>query len=208
MSSAMNNANNAGGGGGGGGGAPRGALVPKPASGFKWVIKYARVSRDNAPRIAELVAQGYQPAPETGPRTRLAVKSNTVTYFKATQVLKKIAQPKVKKVIIDEKQMFSMADLASALEDDANNAAAAPAGAAAAAGAGGGGGGGAGGGPVAGWGGEQEGEIVVQSNSQELASAFAGMGMGGNNNNGMSRSRSRKTRKTRKSRKMSRKYRR
>ena len=199
MSSAMNN-NNAGG-GGGGGGASRGALVPKPASGFKWVIKYARVSRDNAPRIAELVAQGYQPAPETGPRTRLAVKSNTVTYFRATQVLKKIAQPKVKKVIIDEKKMFSMADLASALEEDANNAAAAPAaGAAAAAGAGGGGG------PVAGWGGEQEGEIVVQSNSQELASAFAGMGMGGNNNNGMSRSR--KTRKNRKSRKMSRKYRR
>ena len=195
----MNN-NNAGG-GGGGGGASRGALVPKPASGFKWVIKYARVSRDNAPRIAELVAQGYQPAPETGPRTRLAVKSNTVTYFRATQVLKKIAQPKVKKVIIDEKKMFSMADLASALEEDANNAAAAPAaGAAAAAGAGGGGG------PVAGWGGEQEGEIVVQSNSQELASAFAGMGMGGNNNNGMSRSR--KTRKNRKSRKMSRKYRR
>jgi hypothetical protein len=197
MSSAMNNANNAGGGGGGGGGgAPRGALVPKPASGFKWVIKYARVSRDNAPRIAELVAQGYQPAPETGPRTRLAVKSNTVTYFKATQVLKKIAQPKVKKVIIDEKKMFSMADLASALEEDANNAAAAPA---AAAGAGGGG-------PIAGWGGEQEGEIVVQSNSQELASAFAGMGMSGNNNNGMSRSR--KTRKARKSRKMTRKYRR
>jgi len=201
MSSAMNDANNA---GGGGGGASRGALVPKPASGFKWVIKYARVSRDNAPRIAELVAQGYQPAPETGPRTRLAVKSNTVTYFKATQVLKKIAQPKVKKVIIDEKKMFSMADLASALEEDANNAAAAPAGAAAAAGAGGGGGG-----PVAGWGGEQEGEIVVQSNSQELASAFAGMGMGGNNNNGMSRSRkTRKNRKTRKSQKMSRKYRR
>ena len=198
MSSAMNN-NNAG--GGGGGGASRGALVPKPASGFKWVIKYARVSRDNAPRIAELVAQGYQPAPETGVRTRLALKSNTVTYFKATQVLKKIAQPKVKKVIIDEKKMFSMADLASALEEDANNAAAAPAGAAAAAGAGGGGGG-----PVAGWGGEQEGEIVVQSNSQELASAFAGMGMGGNNNNGMSRSR--KTRKARKSRKMTRKYRR
>jgi len=198
MSSAMNN-NNAGGGGGGGGGAgaSRGALVPKPASGFKWVIKYARVSRDNAPRIAELVAQGYQPAPETGPRTRLAVKSNTVTYFRATQVLKKIAQPKVKKVIIDEKKMFSMADLASALEDDANNAAAAPA-----AGAGGGGGGG----PVAGWGGEQEGEIVVQSNSQELASAFAGMGMGGNNNNGMSRSR--KTRKDRKTRGRSRKYRR
>ena len=138
--------------------------------------------------------------PETGVRTRLALKSNTVTYFKATQVLKRIAQPKVKKVIIDEKQMFSMADLASALEDDANNAAAAPAGAAAAAGAGGGGG------PVAGWGGEQEGEIVVQSNSQELASAFAGMGMGGNNSNGMSRSR--KTRKARKSRKMSRKYRR
>jgi hypothetical protein len=197
MSSAMNN-NNAG--GGGGGGASRGALVPKPASGFKWVIKYARVSRDNAPRIAELVAQGYQPAPETGVRTRLALKSNTVTYFKATQVLKRIAQPKVKKVIIDEKKMFSMADLASALEEDANNAAAAPAGAAAAAGAGGGGG------PVAGWGGEQEGEIVVQSNSQELASAFAGMGMGGNNNNGMSRSR--KTRKARKSRKMTRKYRR
>jgi len=198
MSSAMNN-NNAGGGGGGGGGAgaSRGALVPKPASGFKWVIKYARVSRDNAPRIAELVAQGYQPAPETGPRTRLAVKSNTVTYFRATQVLKKIAQPKVKKVIIDEKKMFSMADLASALEDDANNAAAAPA-----AGAGAGGGGG----PVAGWGGEQEGEIVVQSNSQELASAFAGMGMGGNNNNGMSRSR--KTRKDRKTRGRSRKYRR
>jgi hypothetical protein len=200
MSSAMNNNNAGGGGGGGGGGAPRGALVPKPASGFKWVIKYARVSRDNAPRIAELVAQGYQPAPETGVRTRLALKSNTVTYFKATQVLKKIAQPKVKKVIIDEKKMFSMADLASALEEDANNAAAAPAGAAAAAGAGGGGG------PVAGWGGEQEGEIVVQSNSQELASAFAGMGMGGNNNNGMSRSR--KTRKARKSRKLSRKYRR
>ena len=198
MSSAMNNGNNAGG-GGGGGGASRGALVPKPASGFKWVIKYARVSRDNAPRIAELVAQGYQPAPETGPRTRLSVKSNTVTYFKATQVLKKIAQPKVKKVIIDEKKMFSMADLASALEEDANNAAAAPAAAAAA-------GGGGGGGPVAGWGGEQEGEIVVQSNSQELASAFAGMGMGGNNNTGMSRSR--KTRKVRKSRKMSRKYRR
>jgi len=200
MSYAMNN-NNAGGVGGGGGGdeagASRGALVPKPASGFKWVIKYARVSRDNAPRIAELVAQGYQPAPETGPRTRLAVKSNTVTYFRATQVLKKIAQPKVKKVIIDEKKMFSMADLASALEDDANNAAAAPA-----AGAGGGGGGG----PVAGWGGEQEGEIVVQSNSQELASAFAGMGMGGNNNNGMSRSR--KTRKDRKTRGRSRKYRR
>ena len=201
MSSAMNDANNA---GGGGGGASRGALVPKPASGFKWVIKYARVSRDNAPRIAELVAQGYQPAPETGVRTRLALKSNTVTYFKATQVLKKIAQPKVKKVIIDEKKMFSMADLASALEEDANNAAAAPAGAAAAAGAGGGGGG-----PVAGWGGEQEGEIVVQSNSQELASAFAGMGMGGNNNTGMSRSRkTRKNRKTRKSQKMSRKYRR
>ena len=201
MSSAMNDANNA---GGGGGGASRGALVPKPASGFKWVIKYARVSRDNAPRIAELVAQGYQPAPETGVRTRLALKSNTVTYFKATQVLKKIAQPKVKKVIIDEKKMFSMADLASALEEDANNAAAAPAGAAAAAGAGGGGGG-----PIAGWGGEQEGEIVVQSNSQELASAFAGMGMGGNNNNGMSRSRkTRKNRKTRKSQKMSRKYRR
>lgn len=200
MSSAMNDANNA---GGGGGGASRGALVPKPASGFKWVIKYARVSRDNAPRIAELVAQGYQPAPETGVRTRLALKSNTVTYFKATQVLKKIAQPKVKKVIIDEKKMFSMADLASALEEDANNAAAAPAGAAAA------GAGGGGGGPVAGWGGEQEGEIVVQSNSQELASAFAGMGMGGNNNNGMSRSRkTRKNRKTRKSQKMSRKYRR
>jgi hypothetical protein len=193
MSSAMNN-NNAGGGGGGGGG--RGALVPKPASGFKWVIKYARVSKDNAARIAELVAQGYQPAPETGPRTRLAARSNTVTYFKATQVLKKIAQPKVKKVIIDEKKMFSMADLASALEEDANNAApAAPAG----------GGGGGGGAPVAGWGGEQQGEIVVQSNSQELANALAGMGMGGNNNNGMSRSRKTRSRKTRG---RSRKYRR
>jgi hypothetical protein len=191
MSSAMNN-NNAGGGGGGGGG--RGALVPKPASGFKWVIKYARVSKDNAARIAELVAQGYQPAPETGPRTRLAARSNTVTYFKATQVLKKIAQPKVKKVIIDEKKMFSMADLASALEEDANNAApAAPAG------------GGGGGAPVAGWGGEQQGEIVVQSNSQELANALAGMGMGGNNNNGMSRSRKTRSRKTRG---RSRKYRR
>lgn len=190
MSSAMNN-NNAGGGGGGGGG--RGALVPKPASGFKWVIKYARVSKDNAARIAELVAQGYQEAPETGPRTRLAARSNTVTYFKATQVLKKIAQPKVKKVIIDEKKMFSMADLASALEEDANNAAPA-------AGAGGGGGGA----PVAGWGGEQQGEIVVQSNSQELANALAGMGMGGNNN-GMSRSRKTRSRKTRG---RSRKYRR
>ena len=192
MSSAMNN-NNAGGGGGGGGGG-RGALVPKPASGFKWVIKYARVSKDNAARIAELVAQGYQEAPETGPRTRLAARSNTVTYFKATQVLKKIAQPKVKKVIIDEKKMFSMADLASALEEDANNAAPA-------AGAGGGGGGA----PVAGWGGEQQGEIVVQSNSQELANALAGMGMGGNNNNGMSRSRKTRSRKTRG---RSRKYRR
>ena len=196
MSSAMNN-NNAGGGGGGGGGG-RGALVPKPASGFKWVIKYARVSKDNAARIAELVAQGYQEAPETGPRTRLAARSNTVTYFKATQVLKKIAQPKVKKVIIDEKKMFSMADLASALEEDANNAAPA-------AGAGGGGGGGGGGAPVAGWGGEQQGEIVVQSNSQELANALAGMGMGGNNNNGMSRSRKTRSRKTRG---RSRKYRR
>ena len=195
MSSAMNNNNAGGGGGGGGGGAPRGALVPKPASGFKWVIKYARVSKDNAARIAELRAQGYLEAPETGPRTRLAARSNTVTYFKATQVLKKIAQPKVKKVIIDETKMFSMADLASALEEDANNAApAAPAG------------GGGGGAPVAGWGGEQQGEIVVQSNSQELAIALARMGMGGNNNNGMSRSR--KTRKNMKTRGRSRKYRR
>ena len=197
--SAMNNN----GGGGGGGAAGRGgagsSLVPKPASGFKWRIQYERVRRDNAARIAELVAQGFQPAPERGVRTRSSTTGNMVTYFKATQVLKKIAAPRVRKVVIDEKRMFSMADLAAALDEDANagpvNAPAGPAGA-----------GGGGAGAVAGWGGEAQGEIEVQSNSQQLANALAAMGMGGNNNNGMSRSR--KTRKNRKTRGRSRKYRR
>ena len=203
--SAMNN--NSGGGGGGGGGKGSGsALVPKPASGFKWRIQYERVRRDNAPRIAELVAQGFQPAPERGVRTRSSTTGNMVTYFKATQVLKKIAAPRVRKVVIDEKKMFSMADLAAALDEDAN---AGPVNAPAAGPAGAGGGGGA----VAGWGGEAQGEIEVQSNSQQLANALAAMGMGGNNNNGMSRSRknrSRKnrSRKNRKTRGRSRKYRR
>ena len=196
--SAMNN--NSGGGGGGGGKGSGSALVPKPASGFKWRIQYERVRRDNAPRIAELVAQGFQPAPERGVRTRSSTTGNMVTYFKATQVLKKIAAPRVRKVVIDEKKMFSMADLAAALDEDAN---AGPVNAPAAGPAGAGGGGG---GPVAGWGGEAQGEIEVQSNSQQLANALAAMGMGGNNNNGMSRSR--KTRKTRKTRGRSRKYRR
>jgi hypothetical protein len=198
--SAMNN--NSGGGGGGGAGKGSGsALVPKPASGFKWRIQYERVRRDNAARIAELVAQGFQPAPERGVRTRSSTTGNMVTYFKATQVLKKIAAPRVRKVVIDEKKMFSMADLAAALDEDAN---AGPVNAPAAGPAGAGGGGGAG--PVAGWGGEAQGEIEVQSNSQQLANALAAMGMGGNNNNGMSRSR--KTRKNRKTRGRSRKYRR
>jgi hypothetical protein len=197
--SAMNN--NSGGGGGGGGKGSGSALVPKPASGFKWRIQYERVRRDNAPRIAELVAQGFQPAPERGVRTRSSTTGNMVTYFKATQVLKKIAAPRVRKVVIDEKKMFSMADLAAALDEDAN---AGPVNAPAAGPAGAGGGGGAG--PVAGWGGEAQGEIEVQSNSQQLANALAAMGMGGNNNNGMSRSR--KTRKNRKTRGRSRKYRR
>ena len=198
--SAMNN--NSGGGGGGGGGGRGGAgyaLVPKPASGFKWRIQYERVRRDNAARIAELVAQGFQPAPERGVRTRSSTTGNMVTYFKATQVLKKIAAPRVRKVVIDEKRMFSMADLAAALDEDAN---AGPVNAPAAGPVGAGGGGGA----VAGWGGEAQGEIEVQSNSQQLANALAAMGMGGNNNNGMSRSR--KTRKNRKTRGRSRKYRR
>ena len=197
--SAMNN--NSGGGGGGGGGGRGGAgsaLVPKPASGFKWRIQYERVRRDNAPRIAELVAQGFQPAPERGVRTRSSTTGNMVTYFKATQVLKKITAPRVRKVVIDEKKMFSMADLAAALDEDAN---AGPVNAPAAGPVGAGGGG-----PVAGWGGEAQGEIEVQSNSQQLANALAAMGMGGNNNNGMSRSR--KTRKNRKTRGRSRKYRR
>ena len=198
--SAMNN--NSGGGGGGGGGGRGGAgsaLVPKPASGFKWRIQYERVRRDNAARIAELVAQGFQPAPERGVRTRSSTTGNMVTYFKATQVLKKIVAPRVRKVVIDEKRMFSMADLAAALDEDAN---AGPVNAPAAGPVGAGGGGG----PVAGWGGEAQGEIEVQSNSQQLANALAAMGMGGNNNNGMSRSR--KTRKNRKTRGRSRKYRR
>lgn len=193
--SAMNN--NSGGGGGGRGGAGY-ALVPKPASGFKWRIQYERVRRDNAARIAELVAQGFQPAPERGVRTRSSTTGNMVTYFKATQVLKKIAAPRVRKVVIDEKKMFSMADLAAALDEDAN---AGPVNAPAAGPVGAGGGG-----PVAGWGGEAQGEIEVQSNSQQLANALAAMGMGGNNNTGMSRSR--KTRKNRKTRGRSRKYRR
>lgn len=193
--SAMNN--NSGGGGGGRGGAGY-ALVPKPASGFKWRIQYERVRRDNAARIAELVAQGFQPAPERGVRTRSSTTGNMVTYFKATQVLKKIAAPRVRKVVIDEKKMFSMADLAAALDEDAN---AGPVNAPAAGPVGAGGGG-----PVAGWGGEAQGEIEVQSNSQQLANALAAMGMGGNNNNGMSRSR--KTRKNRKTHGRSRKYRR
>ena len=200
--SAMNN-NGGGGGGGAGRGGAGSSLVPKPASGFKWRIQYERVRRDNAARIAELVAQGFQPAPERGVRTRSSTTGNMVTYFKATQVLKKIAAPRVRKVVIDEKRMFSMADLAAALDEDANagpvNAPAGPAGA-------GGGGAGAGAGAVAGWGGEAQGEIEVQSNSQQLANALAAMGMGGNNNNGMSRSR--KTRKNRKTRGRSRKYRR
>ena len=198
--SAMNN-NGGGGGGGAGRGGAGSSLVPKPASGFKWRIQYERVRRDNAARIAELVAQGFQPAPERGVRTRSSTTGNMVTYFKATQVLKKIAAPRVRKVVIDEKRMFSMADLAAALDEDANagpvNAPAGPAGD---------GGGGAGAGAVAGWGGEAQGEIEVQSNSQQLANALAAMGMGGNNNNGMSRSR--KTRKIRKTRGRSRKYRR
>ena len=200
--SAMNN--NSGGGGGGGGGGRGGAgsaLVPKPASGFKWRIQYERVRRDNAARIAELVAQGFQPAPERGVRTRSSTTGNMVTYFKATQVLKKITAPRVRKVVIDEKKMFSMADLAAALDEDAN---AGPVNAPAAGPAGAGGGGGA----VAGWGGEAQGEIEVQSNSQQLANALAAMGMGGNNNNGMSRSRRWKTLKNRKTRGRSRKYRR
>ena len=199
--SAMNN--NSGGGGGGGGGGRGGAgsaLVPKPASGFKWRIQYERVRRDNAARIAELVAQGFQPAPERGVRTRSSTTGNMVTYFKATQVLKKIAAPRVRKVVIDEKKMFSMADLAAALDEDAN---AGPVNAPAAGPVGAGGGG-----PVAGWGGEAQGEIEVQSNSQQLANALAAMGMGGNNNNGMSRSRKNRSRKTRKTRGRSRKYRR
>ena len=203
--SAMNN-NGGGGGGGAGRGGAGSSLVPKPASGFKWRIQYERVRRDNAARIAELVAQGFQPAPERGVRTRSSTTGNMVTYFKATQVLKKIAAPRVRKVVIDEKRMFSMADLAAALDEDANagpvNAPAGPAGPAGA----GGGGAGAGAGAVAGWGGEAQGEIEVQSNSQQLANALAAMGMGGNNNNGMSRSR--KTRKIRKTRGRSRKYRR
>lgn len=194
--SAMNN--NSGGGGGGGRGGAGSALVPKPASGFKWRIQYERVRRDNAARIAELVAQGFQPAPERGVRTRSSTTGNMVTYFKATQVLKKITAPRVRKVVIDEKKMFSMADLAAALDEDAN---AGPVNAPAAGPVGAGGGG-----PVAGWGGEAQGEIEVQSNSQQLANALAAMGMGGNNNNGMSRSR--KTRKNRKTRGRSRKYRR
>ena len=197
--SAMNN--NSGGGGGGGGKGSGSALVPKPASGFKWRIQYERVRRDNAPRIAELVAQGFQPAPERGVRTRSSTTGNMVTYFKATQVLKKIAAPRVRKVVIDEKKMFSMADLAAALDEDAN---AGPVNAPAAGPAGAGGGGGA----VAGWGGEAQGEIEVQSNSQQLANALAAMGMGGNNNNNNGMSRSRKTRKNRKTRGRSRKYRR
>lgn len=199
--SAMNN--NSGGGGGGGGGGRGGAgsaLVPKPASGFKWRIQYERVRRDNAARIAELVAQGFQPAPERGVRTRSSTTGNMVTYFKATQVLKKITAPRVRKVVIDEKKMFSMADLAAALDEDAN---AGPVNAPAAGPVGAGGGG-----PVAGWGGEAQGEIEVQSNSQQLANALAAMGMGGNNNNGMSRSRKNRSRKTRKTRGRSRKYRR
>ena len=192
--SAMNN--NSGGGGGGRGGAGS-ALVPKPASGFKWRIQYERVRRDNAARIAELVAQGFQPAPERGVRTRSSTTGNMVTYFKATQVLKKIAAPRVRKVVIDEKKMFSMADLAAALDEDAN---AGPVNAPAAGPVGAGGGG-----PVAGWGGEAQGEIEVQSNSQQLANALAAMGMGGNNNTGMSRSRKTRSRKTRG---RSRKYRR
>jgi hypothetical protein len=199
--SAMNN--NSGGGGGGGGGGRGGAgsaLVPKPASGFKWRIQYERVRRDNAARIAELVAQGFQPAPERGVRTRSSTTGNMVTYFKATQVLKKITAPRVRKVVIDEKKMFSMADLAAALDEDAN---AGPVNAPAAGPVGAGGGG-----PVAGWGGEAQGEIEVQSNSQQLANALAAMGMGGNNNNGMSRSRKTRSRKTRKTRGRSRKYRR
>ena len=200
--SAMNN--NSGGGGGGGGGGGRGgagsALVPKPASGFKWRIQYERVRRDNAARIAELVAQGFQPAPERGVRTRSSTTGNMVTYFKATQVLKKIAAPRVRKVVIDEKKMFSMADLAAALDEDAN---AGPVNAPAAGPVGAGGGG-----AVAGWGGEAQGEIEVQSNSQQLANALAAMGMGGNNNTGMSRSRKTRSRKTRKTRGRSRKYRR
>ena len=199
--SAMNNNNGGGGGGGGGRGGAGSALVPKPPSGFKWRIQYERVNRDNAARIAELVAQGFQPAPERGVRTRSATKGNMVTYFKATQVLKKVAAPRVRKVVIDEKRMFSMADLAAALDEDAN---AGPVNAPAAAGPVGAGGGG----PVAGWGGEAQGEIEVQSNSQQLANALAAMGMGGNNNNGMSRSRKNRSRKTRKTRGRSRKYRR
>lgn len=194
--SAMNN-NSGGGGGGGGRGGAGSALVPKPASGFKWRIQYERVRRDNAARIAELVAQGFQPAPERGVRTRSSTTGNMVTYFKATQVLKKIAAPRVRKVVIDEKKMFSMADLAAALDEDAN---AGPVNAPAAGPVGAGGGG-----PVAGWGGEAQGEIEVQSNSQQLANALAAMGMGGNNNNGMSRSRKTRSRKTRG---RSRKYRR
>lgn len=196
--SAMNNNSGGGGGGGGGRGGAGYALVPKPASGFKWRIQYERVRRDNAARIAELVAQGFQPAPERGVRTRSSTTGNMVTYFKATQVLKKITAPRVRKVVIDEKKMFSMADLAAALDEDAN---AGPVNAPAAGPVGAGGGG-----PVAGWGGEAQGEIEVQSNSQQLANALAAMGMGGNNNNGMSRSR--KTRKNRKTRGRSRKYRR
>ena len=199
--SAMNNNSGGGGGGGAGRGGAGSSLVPKPASGFKWRIQYERVRRDNAARIAELVAQGFQPAPERGVRTRSSTTGNMVTYFKATQVLKKIAAPRVRKVVIDEKKMFSMADLAAALDEDAN---AGPVNAPAAGPAGAGGGGGAG--AVAGWGGEAQGEIEVQSNSQQLANALAAMGMGGNNNNGMSRSR--KTRKNRKTRGRSRKYRR
>ena len=199
--SAMNNNGGGGGGGGAGRGSAGSSLVPKPASGFKWRIQYERVRRDNAARIAELVTQGFQPAPERGVRTRSSTTGNMVTYFKATQVLKKIAAPRVRKVVIDEKRMFSMADLAAALDEDAN---AGPVNAPAAGPAGAGGGGGAG--AVAGWGGEAQGEIEVQSNSQQLANALAAMGMGGNNNNGMSRSR--KTRKNRKTRGRSRKYRR
>ena len=200
--SAMNN-NSGGGGGGGGRGGAGSSLVPKPASGFKWRIQYERVRRDNAARIAELVAQGFQPAPERGVRTRSSTTGNMVTYFKATQVLKKIAAPRVRKVVIDEKRMFSMADLAAALDEDAN---AGPVNAPAAGPVGAGGGGGAG--PVAGWGGEAQGEIEVQSNSQQLANALAAMGMGGNNNNGMSRSRKTRSRKSQKTRGRSRKYRR
>ena len=118
MANAMQNGNN---GGGGGGGGARGALVPPPGPGFKWKIEYVRVKGDNAARIAELVAQGFQPAPVRGVQTR-SVSRGMVTYFRATKVLKKIGAPKVKKVIIDERQMFSMADLAAALDADANNA--------------------------------------------------------------------------------------